>query len=158
MKTVEQYVQEEMESLKKFLEYWKRNSAANPEFFPMALPDENAGEWTDQFVAFRDAIEGTKNENETFTPKNNVYSYEVEQITTTIKSMANKVGGKAKLAKLASKCLGRKVVAEEHDGVVTLHITNHPLSAPSIVVELSDEKYIQVMEFVDGLLRSGVEL
>jgi hypothetical protein len=51
--------------------------------------------------------------------------------------------------------LGRKVAAEEKDGVVTLHVTSHPLSAPKLVVELSDDKYIQVMEFVDGLLKSG---
>jgi hypothetical protein len=42
--------------------------AKNPEYFPMAMPDDNAGEWTDQFTAFRDAIEGTKDEMEVYTP------------------------------------------------------------------------------------------
>ena len=54
MKTLEQFVLELRDDMDRFQNHWRDQHKKHPEQWPMEFPDEDAGSWWEQFVAFID--------------------------------------------------------------------------------------------------------
>lgn len=47
------FLDEEVNRLEKFVEYWIKNHRDNPNDWPLALNHENSGLWFEQYIAWR---------------------------------------------------------------------------------------------------------
>lgn len=51
-KSLESFVKELQKDILKFSEAYKKKHAENPEHYPLELPGDNAGLWTEFFIEF----------------------------------------------------------------------------------------------------------
>jgi len=51
-RTLDEFITEQKELLKKFEKYWRREHAKDPEMFPLEFEDDNSGEWDEQLSFF----------------------------------------------------------------------------------------------------------
>ena len=49
---LDSFLAEMRADLSAFEEHWRREHEANPQRFPMVMPDGNEGAWYEQFIAF----------------------------------------------------------------------------------------------------------
>lgn len=52
--TLDDFVREEKEKMSRFVHYWISNHQKDPELFPLEIPDDNSGVWTDMYNSFED--------------------------------------------------------------------------------------------------------
>ncbi len=52
--TLDEFVADETERIKRFAEYWRKGNQENSETFPMKMADGNEGAWTEMLAIFND--------------------------------------------------------------------------------------------------------
>jgi hypothetical protein len=52
--TLDDFVSDTIEELQRFKLWWEKMHAAEPEKYPMEMPDENAGLWFEMYLTYSD--------------------------------------------------------------------------------------------------------